>query len=172
MPRVCRDLFRAILVFSLATCEAPGQEWPRFRGPNGTGVSDARTIPASWTDGDYRWRVELPGIGYSSPVVAGSRLFITSGLEDDATQVVTCLSIADGAVLCANIVGSAPDPFNCYAASTQRLTRLGVFPVGRAGGSPWSSWTSRPGRNGGGETSARFWPNTRSAHRRSCSRSQ
>ncbi|MDD4789499.1 MAG: PQQ-binding-like beta-propeller repeat protein, partial [Pirellulales bacterium] len=123
-------LFRAILVFSLATCEAPGQEWPRFRGPNGTGVSDARTIPASWTDGDYRWRVELPGIGYSSPVVAGSRLFITSGLEDDATQVVTCLSIADGAVLWQRKLSSAPHPrhpFNCYAASTPALDDDSVY---------------------------------------------
>ncbi len=74
MPATCRDVFLTMLIFSMAASNAPGQEWPRFRGPNGTGVSDARTIPATWTDADYRWRVELPGIGYSSPVVAGSCL--------------------------------------------------------------------------------------------------
>ena len=49
-----------------------GQQWDRFRGPNGSGVSSAATIPAQWTAADYNWKIELPGIGHSSPVLWGS----------------------------------------------------------------------------------------------------
>ena len=47
-------------------------QWSRFRGPNGSGISSATTIPVKWTDKDYRWRVELPGIGWNGmfPVFA------------------------------------------------------------------------------------------------------
>ena len=46
-----------------------GQEWTRFRGPNGQGISDAKTIPVKWIQTDYNWKVQLPGEGHSSPVL-------------------------------------------------------------------------------------------------------
>ena len=52
------------------------EQWTRFRGPNGSGVSQATTIPTRWTSKDYHWRVKLPGIGYSSPVVWGQKIFV------------------------------------------------------------------------------------------------
>jgi len=70
--------------------------WPRFRGPNGEGISDATTIPAQWTEKDYNWTVKVPGIGHSSPVVWGKRIFLTSGDRTTATRMVLCLDTADG----------------------------------------------------------------------------
>ncbi len=78
---------------------AHAQEWTRFRGPNGTGVSDATTVPTSWTDADYNWKVTLPGIGHSSPVLWGERILLTSGLDNGARRVVVCLNAADGSTL-------------------------------------------------------------------------
>ena len=49
------------------------QEWTRFRGPNGQGISEAKTIPTKWAESDYNWKVELPGGGHSSPVLWGQR---------------------------------------------------------------------------------------------------
>ena len=72
------------------------QEWTRFRGPNGSGISAAATIPVPWTAKDYRWDVKLPGMGHSSPVLWGDRLFVTSATEGDATQIVLCLRTSDG----------------------------------------------------------------------------
>ncbi len=67
-----------ICVVSFAAVNpARGQEWTRFRGPNGSGQSEA-TIPAQWTDKDYNWKVELPGVGHSSPVLWGDMIFLTS----------------------------------------------------------------------------------------------
>ena len=56
--------------------EAP---WNRFRGPNGSGISDAKTVPARWTDKDYNWTIDLPGPGHSSPVAWDQRIFVTCG---------------------------------------------------------------------------------------------
>ena len=76
--RLCQA--RAVLLVPLLLCVTPvrAQEWTRFRGPNGTGVSDAKSIPATWTEADYRWKIKLPGKGHGSPVVWGDKLFVLS----------------------------------------------------------------------------------------------
>ncbi|MDE0578212.1 MAG: hypothetical protein OSB39_14795, partial [Opitutales bacterium] len=38
-------------------------EWTRFRGPNGSGISGAQSIPVKWTAKEYNWTIELPGDG-------------------------------------------------------------------------------------------------------------
>jgi outer membrane protein assembly factor BamB len=79
--------------------KVPASEaWTRFRGPNGSGISTAKGIPTSWTEDDYNWKVQLPGIGHSSPVIWGDKIFLTSAVEDNAERIVLCLSTADGAI--------------------------------------------------------------------------
>ena len=78
---------------------ASAQEWTRFRGPNGTGISEAATIPTKWSEADYNWKVKLPGLGHSSPVVWGERVFLLSADPDDATRYVLCYSATDGSLL-------------------------------------------------------------------------
>jgi outer membrane protein assembly factor BamB len=88
----------SLIFFSLASLPASGQEWARFRGPNGTGVSTA-TLPAKWTDADYRWKTALPGSGHSSPVLWGERLFLTAGEDKTGQRIALCVGTRDGAVL-------------------------------------------------------------------------
>jgi outer membrane protein assembly factor BamB len=83
------------LALALAPC-APGQEWTRFRGPNGSGVGAAPTLPARWAEKDYNWKVPLPGVGHSSPVLWGERIFLTSAEEDTGKRLVLCLHAHDG----------------------------------------------------------------------------
>jgi outer membrane protein assembly factor BamB len=73
--------------------------WTRFRGPNGTGISDDTTIPSTWTESDYAWQVKLPGRGHSSPVIWNDKVFLTSAMDDPAQRVVLCLSAVDGKLL-------------------------------------------------------------------------
>lgn len=73
-----------------------GQEWTRFRGPNGNGGSEAAWIPTQWTKQDYNWNVELPGIGHSSPVIWGDRIFLMSAAEDGTAQYAICVHADDG----------------------------------------------------------------------------
>ena len=98
---VHRWIIIAILLIGSALCVASNaQEWTRFRGPNGQGQSDAAaTIPVAWTQSNYNWKVDLPGVGHSSPVVWGDRVFVTSADPDTAVRHVLCLSTADGKTL-------------------------------------------------------------------------
>lgn len=56
----------------------PVGDWPQFRGPGGLGVSADSEVPLHWsgTEG-VRWKTPLPGGGASSPVIIGSRIFLT-----------------------------------------------------------------------------------------------
>jgi outer membrane protein assembly factor BamB len=88
-----------LVLGSFLTGSTGAGDWPQFRGPDGAGQSDATTVPFVWTGSDYSWRVELPGIGHSSPVIWKDQVFVTSASEDDAARVVRCLGTADGELL-------------------------------------------------------------------------
>ncbi len=93
---VRRSLGMLLVLVCTAYSTSGAQEWIRFRGPNGTGQSDATGIPASWGDNDYLWKSTLPGIGHSSPVLWGNQIFLLSANPQDGTRHVLCVSAADG----------------------------------------------------------------------------
>ena len=76
-------------------CQSVG-EWPRFRGPNGTGISLATGIPSTFTLADANWRVPLKGEGHSSPVLWGDRVFVTGSDARKESFIVQCLKVVDG----------------------------------------------------------------------------
>src|SRR4029453_15138057 len=90
------SIFVALL---LVSGRAMAQEWTRFRGPNGTGISQAKTIPTKWTEKDINWKVELPGTGHSSPVLWGDRIFLTSTGDKEGGIYVLCVNAADGRLM-------------------------------------------------------------------------
>ena len=83
-------------LLSIPSASTSAQEWTRFRGPNGTGLSPATNLPAKWTEADYHWKAALPGQGHSSPVLWGDKIFLMSADAATATRYVLCLSAADG----------------------------------------------------------------------------
>lgn len=87
----------ALLAFSsLAAPEARAQGWSRFRGPNGTGTSDATGLPTSFgPQENLRWRTPLPA-GHSSPVLGQDAAFLTGA--DEQGLLVLCLESKTGAV--------------------------------------------------------------------------
>lgn len=87
-----------LLVLVLSTAPAFSQEWPRFRGPDGGGLSDAQ-IPAKWDATNIQWKVALPGVGHSSAVVWGDKVFTKCGDEGSGTQSLLCLAAKDGSVV-------------------------------------------------------------------------
>jgi len=91
----CTLLAIGLLLLVSSAFAGEGQ-WSRFRGPNGTGISDATTVPVQWTEKDYNWKVEIPGVGHSSPVVWKDRIYLTSGDRKTATRSILCLNTADG----------------------------------------------------------------------------
>lgn len=87
----------ACVVFLLAsTGQANAENWPRFRGINGLGIAEAKTVPVKWTANDFRWSIELPGTGHSSPVTWDKRVFVTSADKSAGKRFVSCYSTEDG----------------------------------------------------------------------------
>ena len=66
----------------LAAWDARADQWPEFRGPTGQGLSDERGLPLEWNESRHvRWKVPLPGSGWSSPVVSDGRVWVTTAVE-------------------------------------------------------------------------------------------
>lgn len=62
------------------------QNWPSFRGQGASGVADGQQPPASWdvdTGRNIRWKIPIPGLGHSCPVVWGDRIFLTTAVSGD-----------------------------------------------------------------------------------------
>ena len=76
-------LFSAVLLLP-GFCA--GQNWPSFRGPAGSGVAEGYTTPSTWdaqTGQNIRWKTYVPGLGHSSPVIWGDRVFVTTAVKDE-----------------------------------------------------------------------------------------
>ncbi len=128
--KLVTTLTAVVLATSALTTAA--QEWARFRGPNGTGISHARTIPTRISDADINWKVELPGIGHASPVLWGERLFVTTTSDSTGGLRVLCLNAKDGALLWRHDFALTPFPrhkLNSYASSTPAVDAGRVYVV-------------------------------------------
>ena len=96
----------------LMTLPADAADWSGFRGPGSSGISDDSTVPVEWSDSkNLKWKVELPGKGYSSPIVIGDRVFLTcySGDEGDLSNLkrhVVCVNRETGDELWSKVVPS------------------------------------------------------------------
>ncbi len=96
----------------LACSISRASDWTRFRGPNGSGVSeDSGPLPTTWSPTEnLAWKVALPGPGSSSPIVVGDRVFITCwsgygtsrddrGEQSDLVRHLMCFDAKTGTVI-------------------------------------------------------------------------
>lgn len=82
-----------ILALSSAVTAETDGNWPSFRGASARGVANAGPLPAAWnteSSTNVRWKTDVPGLGHSSPIIWGDRIFLTtaiSGQEDPELKV-------------------------------------------------------------------------------------
>ena len=91
-PSASRRGFAALaaVIFATLTTAAeldagqPAAHWPRFRGPDANPVGAHPDLPLRWsTSENVEWVADIPGVGWSSPVVWGSRVFLTAATSPD-----------------------------------------------------------------------------------------
>ena len=71
----------------LAADQATPTQWPQFRGPRGDGHAAAKNVPLVWGEAEnVAWKTPLPGRGWSSPVVLGDQIWVTTALETPASD--------------------------------------------------------------------------------------
>lgn len=90
---------RFYLVIASLICFAVtlhADNWPQWRGPTGDGISKEKNVPTKWSEGEnILWSVPLPGMGGSTPVIWGGRLFLTTENKEKMLQLM-CFSTKDG----------------------------------------------------------------------------
>ena len=83
------SVFVAFVMASVttATADETANNWHRFRGPDGNGVSTTANPPTSWgaSSDNLKWKVEIPGKGSSSPIVWGDRIFVMTAVDTKKT---------------------------------------------------------------------------------------
>jgi len=127
-----RPIF-AVSLFAWASFVGAADEWPQFRGPTGQGLSDAHGLPLTWDETNgIAWKTEIPGRGYSSPVVSENRIWLTSSPDKGLTRHVLCVDLDSGKVTKDVPLFSVEKPelchaFNSYATPTPVLERGRVY---------------------------------------------
>ena len=78
------------LSLSLTSATLPAADWPEFRGPDAQGHSDATNLPLTWSPTSHiAWKTAVAGVGWSSPVVVGDRIFLTSAVSLSGKEEAT-----------------------------------------------------------------------------------
>ncbi|MBT4901070.1 MAG: PQQ-binding-like beta-propeller repeat protein, partial [Verrucomicrobia bacterium] len=108
-------------------------DWPQFRGPDGQGHSEQKGVPLHWEEGkNITWKTEVPGQGWSSPVIAGNQVWMTSAEADGKSLSAVCIDKTSGKLL-HNVEVLTPEDagphhrLNGYASPTPVLDGERVF---------------------------------------------
>lgn len=122
-----RWMLTAALIASLPALAAAG-DWPRFRGLGGAGQGDAPSLPVEIDQSHFRWELDLPGAGHSSPVVRGGALYVTA--SDGRRWSLLCIDAETGEVQwqrdrSADAYGK--HRFNSFATGTPAVDADGVY---------------------------------------------
>ena len=96
----------ALLTLITTSLPATAADWTEFRGPSGQGLATAKNLPLEWNaKKNVAWKIPLPGKGWSSPVLAKGRLYLTTAVpvesskENDMTLRALCVDAKSGRLL-------------------------------------------------------------------------
>lgn len=122
--------FLTFFSLTLVTSMVVHADWTRFRGPNGTGISDS-AVPVEFGENkNLKWKMELPGRGVSSPIVVGDKVFVTcysgygmgdgAGKIEDLKRHLVCVGLRTGKVIWTKTVDAKmpEDPYRPPGVST------------------------------------------------------
>jgi outer membrane protein assembly factor BamB len=134
--RKTQPVFVSLWLAAAATVVA--SDWPQFRGPTGLGYTEEKDLPLHWngkTGENILWHAPLSPSdnSYSSPIVSGDRVFVTSASNQPLTHRVLCFSCKDGKQLWEAAIEPGPlllkDLRGGYAAPTPCTDGRSVFVV-------------------------------------------
>lgn len=115
---------RVALLLALAlSLTAHAENWPRFRGPTGQGLSTETNVPKVWSSTQgIRWKTAVPGIGWSSPIIWNDRVYVTTVSEGNTQCRVLAFDRTTGNILWSTLVHEfvplRKEQKNSYASPT------------------------------------------------------
>jgi outer membrane protein assembly factor BamB len=82
--KVSRIFSLALVALFSLTAASSAANWPQWRGPDGSGISNEKNLPADWSPTkNIKWKTPIEGRGHSSPIVWGNRIFLTTAIEGE-----------------------------------------------------------------------------------------
>ncbi len=97
--KICKFLFVVVMLLSCAIAGA-SENWPDWRGPGGDGRSDATGLPLKWSESEnIVWKTPIHDLGYSTPVVWGDQIWITTATKKGKTLYAVCIDLNSGKVI-------------------------------------------------------------------------
>ncbi len=101
---IAQSLIAAAATICLSIASPASDNWPQFRGPTADGHSTAKNVPTTWSDKqNIAWKVELPGAGWSSPIISDGKIYLTYSTGGDANHDLglgaCCLNAKSGDLL-------------------------------------------------------------------------
>ena len=119
MPRTA--VLFTILALAVMRVDA---QWPQFRGPEGNGTTSSTKLPLTWSEeSNVRWRTEIHGKAWSSPVVIGGQVWLSTATPDGRELSALALDVESGKIIHDLKVFTVENPqvgheFNSYASPT------------------------------------------------------
>lgn len=117
-------LLFAGLLLNAGYCSFAANEWPEFRGPSADGHALSKGLPLEMGEGrNVIWKTLIHGKGWSSPVISGGKVWLTTSAEDGTELSVVCLDRGSGQILQDEVLFRVSNPqfchkFNSYASPT------------------------------------------------------
>src|SRR5262249_9597165 len=98
---VLLGLFASFLSVALAPwADQQTAHWSSWRGPTWQGHTDDQRVPLTWSETEnLLWKTKLPGVGNSTPIVWGDRVFLTASSPEGGERHVLCVRASDGKLL-------------------------------------------------------------------------
>jgi outer membrane protein assembly factor BamB len=125
--------FALFILLGFAPLLKAGENWPQFRGPNGDGISDATDLPTKFSETEnVRWKTPIHGKGWSSPVVWGDQIWLTTATEDGKQMYAICVDLNNGEVKRDIKLWDVENPqfchpYNSYASPTPAIEAGRVY---------------------------------------------
>ncbi len=119
----------ALYLFLGISTSLLAENWPRFRGPNGVGISDDE-IPVKWKPDHFKWKTKLPGVGHGSPVVWESQIYLLCANEDTGQRTALGLDAKTGRILWQQAFKADKHKHhkqNSFASTTPAVDDSGVY---------------------------------------------
>ncbi len=123
-----------LTILTLAVAASGEDNWPRFRGPHGDGHADAKKLPLTWSETEnVVWKTAIHDRGWSSPVVWGEQVWLTTATAKGHEMFAVCVDRATGKIVhdvkVFDVESPAPlnNPMNTYASPTPAIEEGRVY---------------------------------------------
>ncbi|MEI8320062.1 MAG: PQQ-binding-like beta-propeller repeat protein, partial [Planctomycetia bacterium] len=118
-PMSSRSILPIALALLLPTAVAGAGDWTEFRGPGQQGHSDEPGLPLTWSPTEHVvWKTDIPGLGWSSPAIAGGKIWLTTGVDDGRSLRVLRLDAGSGALEQSIEVFAPAEPGSVHAKNS------------------------------------------------------